>query len=355
MDVNLTENDAICPMFTVIDTIRRTQARNLGAFGFGPDEQRYCVVASNDLWRLRHYSGPDSGPTVLIVAAPIKRPYIWDLAPSVSVVCNCLRHGLRIYLLEWKPPCDRSANCGLAEYADDAISEAIAEISGRVGSVKPFLMGHSLGATLAAIFAALHPEHLSCLLLLGAPLCLHPGVSPFRDALAAMSPSQLSDMEIVPGSLLSQLSAMASPTTFVWSRLWDAAVSAMDAQASDIRSRVEHWALDEVPVSGKLVDDILQKLYRENQLCNGTLAIRGRTIEPSDVRVPILAVANTNDEVAPPASVIPFHEALSGSDTRLIEYPGDTGVVLQHLGILVGRDAFARIWPEIVSWIDTHA
>ena len=208
---------------------------------------------------------------------------------------------------------------------------------------------------MATIFAAIHPERLSGLLLLGAPLCLHPGVSPFRDALAAMSPPRLSDMAVVPGSLLSQLSAMASPTTFVWSRLWDATASAMDARASDIRPRVEHWALDEVPLSGKLIHEILEKLYRQNQLCNGTLAIRGRTIGPSDIRVPALAVANTIDEVASPASVIPFLEALSGADTRLIEYPGETGVVLQHLGILLGRDAFARIWPEIVSWIETHA
>jgi polyhydroxyalkanoate synthase len=266
-----------------------------------------------------------------------------------------LRHGLRIYLLEWKPPHGQSAICGLAEYADDAISEALAAVLKEVGTVKPFLMGHSLGATMTAIFAALHPEYLSGLLLLCAPLCLHPGVSPFRDVLAAVPPSQLSEMGIVPGSLMSQLSAMASPTTFVWSRLWDAAVTAMDPRASDVRQRVEHWALDEVPLSGKLVHEILQTLYQENQLCNGTLTIRGRSIGPSCIRLPTLAVANTIDEVAPPASVIPFFKAMSGADTTLIKYSGEVGVVLQHLGIFVGRDAFARIWPEIVSWIRTHS
>ncbi len=323
--------------------------------GFGPAEHTYRVVASSPLWQLRHYAGPAAGPTVLIVAAPIKRPYIWDLAPSVSAVRYCLRHGLRIFLLEWKPPSAGGDICGLAEYADDAVSEALAAVVKEVGNAKPFLMGHSLGATLAAIFAALHPEQLSGLLLLSAPLCLHAGVSPFRDALAAIPPSSLSDTGIVPGSLLSQLSAMASPTTFVWSRLWDAALSAADPRASDIRPRVEHWALDEVPLSGKLVHEILQTLYRENQLCKEILAIRGRKIGPSCIQLPTLAVANAIDEVAPPASVIPFLDAMSGADTRLIEYPGEAGVVLQHLGILVGRSAFAQIWPEIVSWIRTHS
>ena len=36
---------------------------------------------------------------------------------------------------------------------------------------------------------------------------------------------------------------------------------------------------------------------------------------------------------------------------RVIEYPGELGVCLQHLGILVGRHAQAHVWPEIVSWL----
>jgi poly[(R)-3-hydroxyalkanoate] polymerase subunit PhaC len=38
---------------------------------------------------------------------------------------------------------------------------------------------------------------------------------------------------------------------------------------------------------------------------------------------------------------------------RIIEYPGEVGVCLQHLGILVGRQAHAAVWPEIISWLDT--
>ncbi len=342
-------------LFSSVDELRKAQGQGLKALGFGPSEHRHRIVASGALWRLRRYAGPDAGPVLLVVAAPIKRAYIWDLAPSVSAVRYCLRHRLRVYLLEWKPACDQTAACGLAEYADEAISEALAAVLKEVGAVKPFLMGHSLGATLAAIFATLHSERLSGLLLLSAPLCLPRGVSAFSDALAALPLSALPQTGIVPGSLLSQVSAMASPTTFVWSRLWDAALSAADPRALEIRPRVEHWALDEVPLSGKLVHEILQRFYRENRLCQETLAIGGRTVGPSCVRLPTLAVANAIDEVAPPASVAPFLDAIPEADTRLIDYPGEAGVVLQHLGVLVGRTAFAQIWPEIISWIDVHS
>ncbi len=348
--LDFSANPPLRPLYEISDAIRRSQGDILGRIGFGPEECRHRVVASSSLWRLRQYSGADAGPSVLIVAAPIKRHYIWDLGPSASAVRYCLRHGLRVYLLEWEPPCRRGAICGLAEYADDAISEAGTLVSKEIAPAKPFLMGHSLGGTLAAIFAALRPEHLSGLVLLSVPLCLHPGVSSFRDALATMTPWWLSETDIVPGSFLSQLSATASPTTFIWSRILDAVASATDPRASDLRPRIERWALDELPLSGKLVHEILVWLYQENRLCSGKLTIRGRTIQPSCFQLPILAVANTSDEIAPPASVVPFLDATSGVDTRLIEYPGEIGVVLQHLGILVGHDAFARIWPEIISW-----
>ena len=39
----------------------------------------------------------------------------------------------------------------------------------------------------------------------------------------------------------------------------------------------------------------------------------------------------------------------------MIEYSGETGACLQHLGILVGREARAKVWPDIMAWIDLHS
>jgi polyhydroxyalkanoate synthase len=350
----LAVNEGFTQFFEVADAVRRAQAESLGMLGLAPAECSYRVIASNAFWRLRQYSGAPASPSVLIVAAPIKRPYIWDLASSASGIRYCLQNGLSIHLLEWMPPSRQSAIGGLAEYADDAISAAIAAVSKETGNAKPFVMGHSLGGTLAAIFAALHPDRLTGLVLLSAPLCFQPGVSSFRDALSAMMPSWVPETDIVPGSLLSHLSAMSAPQAFVWSRLLDAMASAGDTRASDIRLRIERWALDEMPLSGPLIRDIFVLLYRENRLCNGTLTIRGRMAQPSKIRLPVLAATNAADVIAPSASVTPFLEAMREGDAHLIEYPGETGVVLQHLGFLVGRDAFARIWPQIVTWIKDH-
>ncbi len=324
----------------------------LGTLGFGPEEAAHDVIASGPLWRLRRYRRADSGPVVLLVPAPIKNPYIWDLAPSVSVVRRCLEAGFRVYLLEWRPPKAGTEAGGLADYAETAISGAVDALIKTIGPVKPVLIGHSLGGTLAAIQGGLHPDRFAGLVLLSAPLCFQLGTSRFGDALSDVASPWLSDIDVIPGSLLTQLSAAASPSTFLWSRVTDAVATSGDGQTTEIRMRIERWSLDEVPLSARLARETLSWLFGENRLCRGKLEIGGKKIEPAHLELPIMAVANTSDDVAPPESVRPFLEAMPGADRRLIDYPGETGIVLQHLGVLAGREAFACLWPEIIAWIE---
>ncbi len=336
--------------FGLTDVLRRAQGDAVAAFGLGPTESPYRIIGSGPYWRLRDYGGPDSSRCLLIVAAPIKRPYIWDLAPSASAIRYCLRQDLHVYLLEWLPASHDTSNNGLGEYAR-AISECLAKISDETAATKPFLIGHSLGGTLAAIYGGLAPESIQGLVLLGAPLCFQPETSRFRDALVSLVPSTLPETEPFPGSLLSHMSALASPDTFIWERLIDAALSVADQHAMEIHARVERWALDEVALPGKLVREIVEDLYRQNRLCRGLLNVRGALIGPLAVSTPTLAVVNMADGVAPLASVQPFLDAMPTDRARLIRYAGEVGVCLQHLGILVGRKAHAKIWPQIISWM----
>ena len=131
------------------------------------------------------------------------------------------------------------------------------------------------------------------------------------------------------------MSALASPATFIWSRLIDAVLSATDQQALDIHARVERWALDEVPLPGKLVHQIVEWLYRENRFFSGELKIGETPVGPSSVSVPTLAAVNMVDDVAPLSSVKPFLDAMPAANARIIDYPGEVGVCLQHLSMLV--------------------
>src|SRR6516165_11275778 len=142
--------------YSALDAARRMQGDALALLGFGPIESPHRVVASGSFWRLRDYGSTDRSRSVLIAATPIKRPYIWDLTPTVSAIRYCLGAGLRVYLLEWLPASDECCSVGIAECAQ-AISASLATITSKTEGRKPFLMGHSLGGTLAAIYAATVP------------------------------------------------------------------------------------------------------------------------------------------------------------------------------------------------------
>lgn len=337
------------PGFLILDSSRRAQGEVLAALGYGPLERRHKVVASAHSWRLRDYGGGTRG-SLLVVGAPIKRPYIWDLAPSISALRYCLDQGFRVHLLEWAPPELGDEPICLDDYVD-AISEAVNRVKAAVGAGPPVLLGHSLGGSLAAIFAAFAPNSAAGLVLLGAPLCFGPGASRFQDAVVALPGRAPARGELVPGSLLSHASAVASPSDFVWSRLADAALSSVDAQALEIHLRVERWALDEVALPGHFMGQVLEWLYREDRFRRGVLPVRGSGLGPRNLKTPTLAAVNAADGVVPRAAVEGFLEA-SPAQTQILEYPGETGVALQHLALLVGLRARATIWPRILAWID---
>jgi polyhydroxyalkanoate synthase len=347
-------NELFMARFAMTDKVRRAQGDVLDALGLGPRECAFQLISSGPHWRLRAYGGPDGGPLLLMVPAPIKRPYIWDLTPSISAVRYCLHYNFRVHLLEWIPP-SSDGLAGLDAYGGQAIAACVATISKHANGAQPFLMGHSLGGTLAAIYCALQPRSVRGLVLLGAPLCFDQASSRFRDALVTLMPEDFSETTIVAGSLLSRVSAVACPNTFLWSRWMDAALSLADHGAMDIHARIERWALDEVALPGKLVTQIVQWLYRENRFYHGTLMVLDMAVGPASMAIPTLAIVNAADEIAPLTSVAPFIAKMPTKDTRIIEHPGEIGVGLPHVGMLVGRAAYARVWPQIVAWLKARS
>ncbi len=53
--------------------------------------------------------------------------------------------------------------------------------------------------------------------------------------------------------------------------------------------------------------------------------------------------------------MLPFYEATSSAVKQMLWYEGDTGVALQHVGPLVGKNAHAMLWGKIIDWIHRNA
>ena len=340
-----------------VDRLRRWQGELLDRLGWGPVETAHRVVFSEPGVELRAYGGDGSGtgPVLLIVPAPIKRAYIWDLMPEASVVRRCMEGGLRVYMAVWTDPGPGEQGFGLAEYADRLILDCLAAVEAETGEPGALLAGHSLGGTLAAIFAALHPKRVRGLALLEAPIRFGRNAGAFAPVLALAPDAGAITAALgggnVPGSFIDLVSVAADPVTFVSSRFVDRLVSLNDSRALQTHVRVERWTLDEFPLPPRLFEEVVEQLYRGDRFMAGTLRVAGRLASPERVAAPVLSVLDPRSRIIPPPAVLAFHEAVPSRGKRVLHYEGDRGVSLQHVGVLVGRSAHRTLWPEILRWI----
>lgn len=347
-------------MMDWIDEARRRIGQTFDAVGLGPQEAPYRLVATFPGARLRAYfpRSSASGPVLLIVPAPFKRAYIWDLMPGVSVVRRCIGRELRVYLVDWLVPTKDEDAFGLADYAGRLPGAAIEAIAAETGVSAPILVGHSLGGTFATIFATLFPKRVGGLVLVDAPLVFGEHGGPLAELVAAIPHAQTIRRMAgspVPGSVISALAAAAAPDAFHLQRFSDFTLSLLDPMALAIHLRVERWAYDEVPLAGQLFEDTLELLYREDRFVKGTLQLGERRTGLARLRGPVIAVVNSVGRIVPPSSILKGLEAASNRAAEVLEYGGDRGPMIQHLGPLVAPVAHERIWPRILDWTAENA
>ncbi len=340
--------------FESMDRTRRQHGAVMDRLGYGPRESEYQTVLKKPCMRLRFYGGDaNAGRIALIVPAPIKRHYIWDLMPERSVVQRALHAGMQVYLVEWTDPSESLIPPGLKDYADGMIRQCIREIRSAQPGGRIFLLSHSLGGIFSAIYAALYPQQIAGTVMVEVPLHFSPDTGCFGP-LVANSPSAREltrATDTVPGTLLNWASMLASPATFGSARYADLFASLPSTPKFKSHWLVERWTLDETPMSSKLFTQIVEHLYREDRFMHRTLSISGRHIGPQDFTVPLLSVYDPESVVIPPPSVMEFHAAAASKKKQLVAYEGDTGVALAHVGALVGENAHRRLWPDIFDWI----
>jgi polyhydroxyalkanoate synthase len=340
-----------------LDRARREQGRWLDRLGLGPIEAPWRSVLERPGFCLRGYAEPMAkGPALVIVPAPIKRAYIWDLAPGSSVVRATLAAGMAVYLVEWLEPEDEDlADWGLADYADGFLGEVLDAVEVETGADSALLAGHSLGGTLAAIFAARRPERVAGLVLIEAPLHFAEESGAFAPIIAA-APHAAGEIRkrlgFVPGAFLDQVSVRAAPESFVAERWLDAMASAADPGTLSTHIRAVRWMLDEFSLPGRLFEEVVAGLYRDDLFHKGELTLAGVRIGPGDIAAALVTVFNPHSRVVPPESVLPFVAACTRSERRTETYDGDVGVALQHVGALIGRRAHRELWPKLIQWME---
>jgi poly[(R)-3-hydroxyalkanoate] polymerase subunit PhaC len=305
--------------------------------------------------RLLAFAGWErSGPALLLVPGPIKRSYIFDLVAHASVARACCERGFPVFLVEWTDPAAEAAEFGLEDFAHRLLLAARNALTAVRPDHRVVLIGHSLGGTLVALHAARHPRDVAAVVLLESPLAFDDPVDAFAPWLKASPDARrlLAGASTVPGSELSLAAVAAAPEAFFWHRWGDALSSVADPPAHDLHLRVLRWTLDEMALPAPLLRDVLQRLYREDRFRTGELVLAGEAVGLALIRAPLLAVVEEESRVVPAGSLAPALAATASPERRVLTYESEAGVMLSHVGVLVGKLAHERLWPQIFAWIE---
>jgi polyhydroxyalkanoate synthase subunit PhaC len=304
------------------------------------------IVWSDGTASLLRFRGERTGSSapVLLVPSLINRWYVLDLHGGASVVEALVGAGLDVYCLDWGAP---EAEDRYLEWDDVLVrlARAMRKVRALSGSATLSLVGYCMGATLAAIAAALDPEAVGGLVNLAGPIDFAAG-----GMLRAMVDARFFDADAVaeagnvtPEQMQSGFVALRPTAAFAkWLRTIDPDTS------DDARARadaLEHWANDNVAFPGAAYRRYIGDLYQKNELVRGEHHVAGRRVELGAIRCPVLTVVADRDAICPPAAALALHAHVGSRDTTALTVPGG------HVGAVVGGRAKRELYPRLCQWL----
>ncbi|MTW14761.1 alpha/beta fold hydrolase [Rhodoplanes serenus] len=290
-------------------------------------------------------------PTLICAPYALHGATVADFAPGHSLVEALLAAGrTRLHLVEW-----RSATPTMRDVGIDTL---LADLNVAVDTFdEPVdLVGICQGGWMALLYAARFPGKVRRLVIGGAPLDIAAGDSGLSRLAGTTPLSGFADLlRLGDGVLLGQLMlglwgpAPTSPAAIRRElQLAEADGGPRDAADAALMQRFRDWYDWTVDLPGTYYLQTVQWIYKENRLARSAFTALGRRIDLSTLRLPVLLLAGSDDALVAPAQVL-------GVVDRLGTPPEDRAAVVApstHLGLFMGREILAEIWPGIVAWLD---
>ncbi|HEY2203618.1 MAG TPA: alpha/beta hydrolase [Pseudonocardia sp.] len=307
------------------------------------------------------------GPPVLLVP-PLGAPdFAYDLRRGCSLVEHLLAGGRRVYLVDYGAISFAERGLGLEFWVDTVVPRVVEQVArdtagdprrpdgaDRDGGPGVDLVGWCLGGVFSLLAAAARPAlPIRSIAVVATPFDVSsvPLVAPLRPLAAITGGRVVSSIYQAAGSIpapvvrwafqLSTVDKYLTKPLTVLSRLDDRDVLEQIEAVDYLMSHMHGYP-------GRTFGQIYHLMLRSNDLADGGLALGGRRVALSEVKVPVLVVAGENDVIAPLDAVSRGVGLLTGApEVRFESAPGG------HLGVLTGRRARDTTWAYLDRFLDT--
>jgi poly(3-hydroxybutyrate) depolymerase len=298
--------------------------------------------------RLRDFAKADSGmPTLLCTPFALHGGAVADLASGHSLVAALRDAGIeRLFMADW-----RSANVDRRFLGIDDYLAALNVLVDELGSLVD-LVGLCQGGWLSLVYAGRFPSKVRKLVMVGAPIDIAARPSELS-ALAAATPLTTfqSLVSLGNGRVIGRNVAKLWGSDTVEADDIRRSLQTLEPTGSAEYARLEaifrtwnEWTID---VPGTYYLEVIEKLYKRNELASGCFVALGHKIDLSRLRLPIYLLAGSADEVVAPEQLLAV-ERLVGTPQEHLRHevaPCD------HLGLFMGKGTLEDYWPRIVRWM----
>jgi poly(3-hydroxybutyrate) depolymerase len=298
--------------------------------------------------RLRDYSTVGSGvPTLLCPPLALHGAAMADLAAGHSLVGALRDAGIeRLFVADWRSASADMRSLGIDEYLAD-LNVLVDGLGGPVD-----LVGLCQGGWLSLVYAARFPAKVRKLVMAGAPVDL----AAQQSALSAVA-------EATP--LITFQNLVSSGNGLVIGRniakFWGNQTDANDiretlqtvhpigsAEFTRLEAIYRNWNAWTIDVPGKYYLEVVEKLYKRNELARGSFVALGQKIDLSRLRLPIYLLAGSADDVVAPEQLLAVQRLVGTGPEALCHQVAPCN----HLSLFMGRRTLEEVWPGIVRWMN---
>jgi poly(3-hydroxybutyrate) depolymerase len=297
--------------------------------------------------RLRDFTTAENGvPTLLCTPLALHGAAVADLAPGHSLVEALRGAGIeRLFMADWRSASPDMRSLGIDEYLA-ALNVLVDDVGGRVD-----LVGLCQGGWLSLIYAARFPAKVRQLVMAGAPIDLaaaHCGLSVVAEAtpLTVFQGLVNSGNGLVIGRSIAKFWGNPTGAAHIHEIL-QTAHPIGSPEFAQLETSFRKWNSWTIDVPGKYYLEVVEKLYKRNELAGGNFVALGQRIDLAQLRLPIYLLAGSADDVVAPEQALALQRLVGTPPEALCHQVAPCN----HLSLFMGRRTLEDYWPAIVRWM----
>ncbi|HMF23480.1 MAG TPA: alpha/beta fold hydrolase [Pseudolabrys sp.] len=286
-------------------------------------------------------------PCLLCTPFALHGSTLSDLATGHSLVAALGEAGVtNLFVTDWHSASHDMRFRGIDDYLAD-LNVLVDEIGAPVD-----LIGLCQGGWMALVYAARFPGKVRKLVLAAAPVDTKAAPSVLSTLADGTAMEVFREVVRLGDGLVlgNKVLKLWGPGTVEAEEIRQL-LESEEAPGSSAFTRLEaafrEWYAWTVDLPGPYFLETVEKLYKRNEIADGTFVALGKPIDLRNIETPLFLLAAGRDELVTPPQLFAVERLVGTPPDELRKLTADC----RHLGLFMGKRVLCEVWPGIVEWL----